>query len=66
MPVLTIPVTSELVLVMDNGIGTSGQQLKKNRIYKYLKTSAENEDVFFRSPEPVRSAGKDQSIHPAQ
>ena len=46
MPVLTIPVTSEIVLVMDNGIGTSGQQLKKNRIYKYLKTSAENEDVF--------------------
>ena len=47
MPVLTIPVTSELVLVMDNGIGTSGQQLKKNRIWQiFFKTSAENEDVF--------------------
>ena len=46
MAVLTIPVTSELVLVMDNGIGSSGQQLKKNRIYKYVKTSADNEDVF--------------------
>jgi len=44
--VITIPVTSELVLVMDNGTGASGQQLKKNRVYKYLKTTASDEDVF--------------------
>ena len=46
MAVTSIPVTSEMVLVMDNGIGSSGQQLKKNRVYKYVKTAANNEDVF--------------------
>ncbi len=46
MAVTTIPVTSELVLVMDNGTGVSGQQLKKNRVYKYVKTTATSEDVF--------------------
>ncbi len=46
MAVTTIPVTTEMVLVMDNGIGASGQQLKKNRVYKYVKTTADSEDVF--------------------
>ncbi len=46
MAVITIPVTTEMVLVMDNGTGVSGQQLKKNRIYKYVKTTADSEDVF--------------------
>ncbi|KUG03212.1 hypothetical protein ASZ90_019311 [hydrocarbon metagenome] len=46
MAVTSIPVTSEMVLVMDNGIGASGQQLKKNRVYKYVKTAANSEDVF--------------------
>ncbi len=46
MAVITIPVTSEMVLVMDNGIGATGQQLKKNRVYRYVKTAADSEDVF--------------------
>ncbi len=46
MAVTTIPVTSEMVLVMDNGTGASGQQLKKNRVYKDVKTAADSEDVF--------------------
>ena len=32
-----VPLTSELILVMDNGLGGSGQQLSINRIYKNVK-----------------------------
>jgi plasmid replication initiation protein len=34
-----------MILVMDNGIGASGQQLSKNRIYKNLKTNASNDSI---------------------
>lgn len=46
MPVNTVPVATDLVLVLDNGIGASGQQLTQNRIYKDLKTDADNDQVY--------------------
>jgi hypothetical protein len=38
-------VSTDLVLVMDNGIGASGQQLK-NRSFKKVKPEAANEDIY--------------------
>lgn len=46
MAVTTTSLSSDLVLVMDAGIGASGQPLSKNRIFKNLKTNATNEDVY--------------------
>jgi uncharacterized protein YaaR (DUF327 family) len=44
--VTATPLTSELLLIMDNGIGTSGQQLTKTRTIGNLKTTAADEDVY--------------------
>jgi hypothetical protein len=46
MAVTTAPVNSELVLVLDNGIGASGQQLIRNRSYGDVKPDAVNDDVY--------------------
>lgn len=46
MAVTVTPVSSNLILVMDNGTGAEGQQLTKIRTYKNLKASAGNEDVY--------------------
>jgi hypothetical protein len=46
MAVSTTPVTSDLVLIMDNGVGASGQPLTVNRKFSKVKTTASNEDVF--------------------
>ncbi len=46
MAVTTTPLGSELVLVMDNGIGASGQQLTKNRTYREVKPDATNENLY--------------------
>lgn len=46
MAVIATPVTSELVLVMDNGIGASGQQLILNRIYRDVKPETEHADLY--------------------
>jgi len=46
MPVTTTNVASELILVMDNGIGTSGRSLTKSRIYKNIRSNASDEDLY--------------------
>lgn len=46
MAVNAIPVATDLVLVMDNGIGVSGQQLSIARTYKDVKTDADNEKIY--------------------
>lgn len=46
MAITTSPVTSDLVLIMDNGVGSSGQALTVNRKFSKVKTTASNEDVF--------------------
>lgn len=46
MAVSTSPVSSDLILIMDNGIGASGQPLTKARKYSKVKTAATNEDIY--------------------
>lgn len=46
MAITTTPIGSELVLVMDNGIGAAGQQLVKNRIYSDIRSAAADADLF--------------------
>jgi hypothetical protein len=46
MAVTATSITSDLVLVMDNGLGASGQALTQNRTYKNVKTSATDADVY--------------------
>lgn len=46
MAVSAIPVATDLVLVMDNGVGASGQQLSVSRTYKDVKTNADNENIY--------------------
>jgi hypothetical protein len=46
MAVTPIAVSRDLILVMDNGIGASGQPLTINRTYKYVKSSALDEDIY--------------------
>jgi hypothetical protein len=46
MAVTTSPVSSDLVLLMDNGIGASGQPLSRARRYSNIKTTATNEDLY--------------------
>lgn len=46
MAVTTSPVSSDLVLLMDNGVGASGQPLTKARKYSSVKTTATNEDIY--------------------
>jgi len=46
MAITTTPVGSELILVMDNGIGASGQQLVKNRTYTDVRSAAADADLY--------------------
>ncbi len=46
MAISAIPATTDLILVMDNGFGASGQQLSINRTYKDVKTDADNEKMY--------------------
>ena len=46
MAINSTPLASDMVLVMDNGIGASGQPLSQNRTYKNLKTDATNVDIY--------------------
>lgn len=39
-------VATDLVLVMDNGTGASGQQLSKNRTFPKVKPDVANEDLY--------------------
>lgn len=44
MAVISTPVSSELVLVMDNGVGASGQALTISRAIKDVKPDAQDQD----------------------
>lgn len=46
MAIVATPLTSDLVLVMDNGVGASGQSLSQNRTYKNVKITATDADVY--------------------
>lgn len=46
MAVTSNPVNSELVLVLDNGIGASGQQLIRNRAYGDVKPEALDDNIY--------------------
>ncbi|MGR6837526.1 DUF1659 domain-containing protein [Syntrophomonas erecta] len=46
MATTAMPVATGLILVLDNGIGASGQQLTRDRIYNEIKPSAVNDDIY--------------------
>ena len=46
MAVTPIAVTRDIILVMDNGIGASGQPLTINRTFKNIKMSALDQDLY--------------------
>lgn len=46
MAVTATSLATDLVLVMDNGIGSSGQALSQNRTYKNIKIDATDDDVY--------------------
>lgn len=41
-----IPLESELVLVLDNGVSASGNPLTQKRSYSDIKSDASNDNVF--------------------
>lgn len=45
MAVTPVAVSRDLILVMDNGIGASGQPLTISRIFKNVKSAAVDEDM---------------------
>ncbi|MCX5780323.1 MAG: DUF1659 domain-containing protein [Firmicutes bacterium] len=46
MAVNATSLTTDLILVMDNGIGASGQALSLNRTFKNVKIAATDQDVY--------------------
>jgi len=46
MAVTTTSLTSDLILVMDNGIGASGQALSLNRTYRNVKPEATDQNIY--------------------
>lgn len=46
MAILSIPVTSDLILVIDDGLDENGKPLIRKRKYIDLRASATDEDVF--------------------
>ncbi len=46
MAVSANTVSTDLVLIMHNGTGDSGQQLFKNRSFKNVKPEAADEDIY--------------------
>ncbi|MEQ8236914.1 MAG: DUF1659 domain-containing protein [Syntrophomonadaceae bacterium] len=46
MAVTATSLTSDLILVMDNGIGASGQALSLNRTYRNVKPEATDQNLY--------------------
>ncbi|CFX78397.1 Protein of unknown function DUF1659 [Syntrophomonas zehnderi OL-4] len=46
MAVTSNSLASDLVLIMEDGIGASGQPRSKSRVFKGIKTDANNADVY--------------------
>jgi len=46
MAVTATSLTSDLILVMDNGVGSSGQALSINRTFKNVKVAATDQNVY--------------------
>jgi len=46
MAISSTPVSTDLLLVMDNGVGASGQALTKSRKYGDVKTAAADADIY--------------------
>jgi Protein of unknown function (DUF1659). len=46
MAVTATRVTTEMILVIENGAGASGQTFSKSRIYKYVKPDATIDDIY--------------------
>jgi hypothetical protein len=46
MAISSTIIASDLVLVMDNGVGASGQALTKTRKYGDVKITAVNDDIY--------------------
>lgn len=46
MAVTATSLTSDLILVMDNGIGASGQALSLNRTYRNVKPEATDQNIY--------------------
>ena len=46
MAVSATPVSTDLILVMDNGVGASGQALVVSRTFKDVKTAVVNADLY--------------------
>jgi uncharacterized protein YaaR (DUF327 family) len=46
MAVTSTSLASDLILVMDNGISSTGQALSQSRTYKNVKASADDADVY--------------------
>jgi hypothetical protein len=46
MAVTATSLATDLVLIMDNGVGASGQALSQNRTYKNVKIGSTDADVY--------------------
>jgi len=46
MAVTATSLASDLILVMDNGIGASGQALSLNRTYRNVKPEANDQNIY--------------------
>lgn len=46
MAVVSIPVSSSLVLVLDNGLNSAGKTQTKERVFKSLNPSSSNDNVY--------------------
>jgi len=46
MAVTATSLASDLILVMDNGIGPSGQALSLNRTYRNVKPEANDQNIY--------------------
>jgi len=46
MAVTATNISSDLILIMDNGTGANGQPLSKSRTYRNVKTTATDSDVY--------------------
>ena len=46
MAVSATTISTDLVMVMDNGIGAGGQQLFINRSFKRVKPEASNDNIY--------------------
>ncbi|MDD2619513.1 MAG: DUF1659 domain-containing protein [Syntrophomonadaceae bacterium] len=58
MALIATPISSNLVLVMDNGTGSSGQQLSIKRTFKSVKSAASNDDLYDVAQDIIGLQGK--------